>query len=156
MKALVVYDSQYGNTEQIAKAIADTLRALGDVQVVRVNPAHPLDLQGVDLLLVGSPTQGWQPTKAMQDLLANLSPDQLRGVAIACFDTRFQKPRWMTGSAARVMANKFRRMSISPILLPESFFVEQTEGPLRTGELSRAATWARTVLDKVQASHPVG
>jgi len=62
MNALVVYDSQYGNTERIAQAIADTLRAVGQARAVRVDSAHPVELQGVDILIVGCPTQGWNAT----------------------------------------------------------------------------------------------
>ncbi|MGE5334636.1 MAG: flavodoxin family protein [Nitrososphaerota archaeon] len=155
MKALVVYDSQYGNTERVASAIADTLRTSGEVELIRVDPVHALDPQGVDLLMLGCPTQGWKPTQAMQDLVAKLSPAQLRGVAVVCFDTRFQKPRWMTGSAARVMAKNLQRLGIAPIVPPESFFVGHTEGPLLAGELGRAAMWARTVLSKLESPHPV-
>lgn len=154
MKALVVYDSQYGNTERIASAIADTLRTSGEIELIRVDPVHALDPQGVDLLMLGCPTQGWKPTKAMQDLLAKLSPAQLRGVAVVCFDTRFQKPRWMTGSAARRMADSLRQMSVTLLVPPESFFVAGTEGPLLTGELGRAAVWTRTLLNRLEAPHP--
>jgi hypothetical protein len=74
MNALVVYDSQYGNTKRIAQTIADTLREFGQVQVVLVNPAHPVELRGMDLLVVGCPTQGWRPTSAIQSFLeGNLS-----------------------------------------------------------------------------------
>ena len=44
MNTLVVYDSQYGNTERIAQTIASTLRAFGQAQAVRVDAA--LDFQG--------------------------------------------------------------------------------------------------------------
>ena len=155
MHALVVYDSQFGNTERIAAAIADTLRTTGEVWLAHVDSAHPLDLEGVDLLMLGCPTQGWRPTVAMQALLANLTPQQLHGRAVACFDTRFQKPRWMTGSAARRMAGSLRHMGITLLAPPESFYVEGTEGPLVTGELSRAAVWARTLLNRLEAPHPV-
>ena len=155
MRALVVYDSQYGNTERIATAIADTLRTVGEAPALHVAPALPLDLDGVDLLILGSPTQGWRPTPAMQALLASITPEALHGRAIACFDTRFQKPRWLTGSAAKVMANRFEGMGARLALPPESFFVEHTEGPLRQGELGRAAVWARLLLDKVATPHPV-
>lgn len=55
MNMFVVYDSQYGNTERIAQTIADTLRAFGQAQAVRVDPAHPVSFQWVDLLILGSP-----------------------------------------------------------------------------------------------------
>jgi flavodoxin len=155
MRALVVYDSQYGNTERIATAIADTLRTVGDVRLVRVNAAQPLDLDGVDMLILGSPTQGWQPTKATLALLAELAPEQLHEMTIACFDTRFQLPRLLTGSAAKAMSNRIEGMGVRLTMPPESFFVEHTEGPLRQGELGRAAVWARLLLDKIAAPEPV-
>ena len=155
MHALVVYDSQFGNTERIAAAIADTLRTTGEVRLAHIDPAHPLDLEDVDLLLLGCPTQGWRPTKAMQALLVDLTTQQLHGRAVACFDTRFQKPRWITGSAAHRMAASLQRMGVTLLVPPESFFVEGTEGPLLTGELGRAAVWTRTLLNRLEAPHPV-
>ncbi len=155
MYALVVYDSQFGNTERIAAAIADTLRTSGEVRLARVDPARPLDLEGVDLLILGCPTQGWRPTVAMQTLLASLIPSQLHGRAVACFDTRFQKPRWLTGSAARRMADTLGRMGITLVVPPESFFVEHKDGPMLSGELGRAAVWTRTLLTRPEAPRPV-
>lgn len=154
MNALVVYDSQYGNTARIAAVIGDTLRTTGDLRSIRVDEAQPIDLEGVDLLILGSPTQGWAPTKAMQAFIASLSPEQLRGRTVACFDTRFQKPRWLTGSAARVMANRLQKLGVELVVAPESYFVERSEGPLVAGERGRAAVWARIILDKVGVPQP--
>jgi flavodoxin len=142
MNTLVVYDSQYGNTERIAQAIADGLRADGLARAIRADSAQRIDLQDVDILVVGCPTQGWRPTPAMQSLLAKLPAERLQGVKVACFDTRFRKPRWLTGSAARVMARTLQARSIALLTPPESFFVEGKEGPLESGELERAAMWA--------------
>ena len=93
MNTVVVYDSRFGNTEQLAQAIAETLREWGQVRTVRVEHAHPLGLQGVDLLILGCPTQQWRPTRAMRFLLDYSSPDSLSHLAIACFDTRLGQPR---------------------------------------------------------------
>lgn len=154
MNALIVYDSQYGNTEHVALAIADTLRASGQAQAVRADPAHPAELHGVDLLVVGCPTQGWRPTQAIQSFLQSVPTERWRNLAIACFDTRFRKPRWLTGSAAGIMAKQLRQVGTSPLVPPESFFVEGKEGPLASGELDRAAAWARMLVAKVDALHP--
>ena len=108
MKALIVYDSQFGNTERIARAAANTLRTLGTVGSIRASVARATDLDRVDLLLLGCPTQGWRPTKAMQAFLDSFAAQKPRGIAVACFDTRFAKPRWITGSAASVMARLSR------------------------------------------------
>lgn len=155
MNALVVYDSQYGNTERIAQTIADTLRTFGEVRAIRADPAHPVGFQGVDMLIVGCPTQGWRPTRAIQSFLDGTSPEQFRGMAVACFDTRFQKSRWLTGSAATVMAKKLRKTGVELLAPPESFFVQGTEGPLNSGELERAAVWARMLHNRVETPHPV-
>src|SRR5437868_1516625 len=98
MNTLVVYDSQYGNTARIAQAIADTLRAFGQAQALRVDPAHPVSFQEVDLLILGSPTQGMRPTPAMQSLLETVSSASLSGLAVACFDTRFRGLLWKSSA----------------------------------------------------------
>lgn len=64
MNALVVYDSQFGNTERIAQAIASMLSEFGQTRAIRVDPTQAVDFQGVDLLILGCPTQGWRPTPA--------------------------------------------------------------------------------------------
>jgi flavodoxin len=156
VNTLVVYDSQFGNTERIARAIADALGSYGPVQLVRANVVHAADVQGIDLMVVGCPTQGWRPTQVTASFIAGLAPQRLRGTAIACFDTRFHKPSWLTGSAARVMAATFARKGLSIVVPPASYFVIGTEGPLETVELERAATWARTIARQVATPHPVG
>ncbi len=145
MNALVVYDSQYGNTEKIAQAIAEALRASGQARSARVNTVDKDALKGVDALFVGSPTQAWRPTAAMRSWLQAADSDQLRALTLACFDTRFKKSHWLTGSAASTMAKSLRTRGAAPVVPPESFFVAGTEGPLLSGEIERAGAWARAV-----------
>lgn len=154
MNTLVVYDSQYGNTERIGQTIADTLRAFGQAQAVRVDPAHPVSFEGVGLLILGCPTQGFRPTPAMQSFLRNLSPQTLRSLPVACFDTRFRGALWKS-SAAPWMARQLRAMGAELLVPPESFFVKamKKEGPLLTGEVERTTSWARMLFNKVEASH---
>jgi flavodoxin len=153
MNTFVVYDSQFGNTERIAQAIADTLHEFGQASAVRVDPAHPVSFQGVDLLILGCPTQGFRPTQAMQSLLGNVSYQSLSGLAVACFDTRFRGFLWKSSAAPR-MARQLRTMGVEPLVPPESFFVQamKKEGPLLPGEVERAAGWARMLREKYQAS----
>lgn len=155
MNTLVVYDSQYGNTERIAQAIANTLRDFGQAQAVRVDVARPVEFQGVDLLILGSPTQGFRPTPAMQSFLGNVSSQSLSGLAVACFDTRFRGRLWKSSAAPR-MGRQLRTMGVEPLVPPESFFVKamKKEGPLLAGEVERAATWARMLFNKAEAFHP--
>ena len=147
MKALVVYDSQYGNTEKIAQSIVAALRGVGEADAIRVGTMHSDNIQGVDMLVLGCPTQGWRPTQAMQALLNSFSAERLRGIDVACFDTRFLKPRWLTGSAANVMGKRLHALGVPLLAPPESFFVQGTEGPLIKGEVERAAEWAKTLAN---------
>src|SRR5438034_11487727 len=118
MNTLVVYDSQFGNTERIAQIIANTLSAFGQAQAVRVDPAHPVSFQGVDLLILGRPTQGFRPTLAMQFLLGYVSSQALRGLAVACFDTRISGRLWQSSAAPR-MATQLRTMGVQHIIHPQ-------------------------------------
>ncbi len=152
MNTLVVYDSQYGNTKRIAQAIADALCAFGQAQAVRVDPDRSFKFQGVDLLILGCPTQGLRPTLTMQSFLGTVSYQSLRGLAVACFDMRFRGRLWKSSAAPR-MARQLRTMGVEPIIPPESFFVKamKKEGPLLAGEVERAASWALGVHQQYKA-----
>ena len=147
MKALIVFDSAYGNTEKIARAVAAGLAPSGDVKVLRAGEANISELESIDLLIVGSPTQGGRPTPAIQDFLNRVSEPAVRGISVAAFDTRIST-RWVGifGYAAGRIAGSLKTKGGTLILSPEGFFVKGTEGPLKEGELERAAGWAREIL----------
>ena len=151
MNALVIYDSTFGNTEQIAQTIADTLADQGSVQLVQIHEASSLDLEGADLLVLGCPTQRHKPTPAVQAFLGSISRRALQGLPAAAFGTRYRKARWLTGSAARAIAESLRKVRGSLLLPAESFFVVGREGPLQEGELQRARDWAREVTERFEA-----
>jgi flavodoxin len=148
MKTLIVYDSAYGNTERIAQAIAAAL----DARSIRAADAGSAELLGVDLLVVGSPTQGGRPTKALTGFLNQLPRDALTGKAVAAFDTRIAAPAQglplrllmrLIGFAAPRIAAGLKTKGGQLISAPEGFIVQGTEGPLAAGELERATAWAR-------------
>jgi flavodoxin len=111
MNTLIVYDSHYGNTERLAQTIADTLRGFGQVRTIRVNVPQAISLGGVELLILGSPTQGFRPTPAMQSLLENIAPQVPHGLTVACFDTRFRGFFWKR-SAAPHMAGQLHALGV--------------------------------------------
>ena len=151
MNTIVICDSQFGNTERVAQAIANALAEFGEGRAVHVNQTNPAELRDVDLLVLGSPMQGWKPTLAMLAFLDNIPPGSLSSVNTACFDTRLRWPSFLRGSAADWIARKLRDIGAEPLLPPEGFLVKGTEGPLRDGELERAASWARALREKYEA-----
>jgi flavodoxin I len=122
MEALVAYDSFYGNTEKIARAIADALAPSGEVKVLRAGEVNPSGLKSIDLLIVGSPTQGGRPTRAMQDFLDRLPDPAIKGMNVAAFDTRFTtKLVGIFGYAAGKIAGSLKkRAALSFCLLNPS------------------------------------
>jgi flavodoxin len=147
MKVLVVYDSKFGNTQRIAQVISERLQRHGSVEQVNVELAPRTMPASLNLLVVGGPTQGHGASAALRGWLEGLEP--AHGVRVGAFDTRFAKHRWLTGSAARVIARRLGQLGFHLVGVPESFFVAHTEGPLLDGELDRAAAWADTLANQL-------
>ena len=145
MKTLIVYDSVHGNTESIAKAIGEAIA--GDVEVLRAAQADASDLGALDLLVVGAPTYGGKPTEPVQGFLGKIPAMALEGVDVAAFDTRLTA-KWVRifSFAAPRIARKLKDAGGSLVAKPEGFFVTGGKGPLKEGELQRAAGWAKGIV----------
>jgi hypothetical protein len=153
MKAVVLYESLFGNTAAVARAIAEGLGPIGEVAVVRFAEVSAGVAEEADLLVLGGPTHAWgmsrprtreNPKAQSYAIGAREWLEGLRrtdGAKAAVFDTRFDRPRWLTGSAARRIARRLKASGYRLVLPPESFFVDHTEGPLRAGEEDRARAW---------------
>ena len=151
MNTLIAYDSVFGNTQAIAQAIAEVMQQKGVVRLTRVDQLSAAELTGIALMIVGCPTHRHGVPEATRDMLDDMSKGALRGVVVAAFDTRYRKPRWLTGSAAQKVARKLRKFGGRQVVPPESFFVEGREGPLAGGEVERAKRWAESLLGQLEA-----
>ncbi len=145
MRSLVVYDSQFGNTEHVAQVIAKVLGDYGPARAAHIHETSLTQLRDIDLLVVGSPTQGGHATADIRDFIKRLPPDALRRPKIACFDTRMRAPRWLGRFAAPQLARQFRHLDIALVAPPEGFIVKERAGPLADGEAERAAEWGRAI-----------
>jgi flavodoxin I len=145
MKVLIVYDSVYGNTEKIARAIGGAIS--GDVKVLYMGEVNFTELKPFDLFIVGSPTQGGRLTMAIQDFLTNVPESTIKGIYVASFDTRLStKLVGIFGYAAGKIADILRTKGGTLVIPPEGFIVKGKEGPLKEGELERAADWAKVII----------
>lgn len=152
MKALIIYDSVFGNTEKIANAIAEGIEKC-TADVLNVKNADPGKLAGLSLLIVGSPTQSYRPTPGIMKFLNSIPEGVLQDVAVAAFDTRVAtedlKKKFFRfiadtgGYAANPIADKLRKKGGILVLPAEGFIVESEEGPLKKGEIARASAWAK-------------
>jgi flavodoxin len=159
-KALVVYDSFFGNTERIAQSIGNALGRPEDVGILRVGNVRPEQLAGLKLLIVGSPTRAFRPTPAIKNFLKSIPKNGLKGVKVAAFDTRMTEEEIdsavfilrilvnIFGYAAKPISDRLVKKGGQLIVPPEGFFVHGTEGPLKEGELERASNWAKQIIAK--------
>jgi flavodoxin len=151
MKTLIIYDSVFGNTAKVAQAMAAALQT----SALPISQVTTDKLRGLELLIVGSPTRSFRPTPAISKFLKSLSPNQLAGISVAAFDTRI----WLEtigsaafrflvdkgGYAASTMASALKKKGGTLAVPPEGFLVTGEEGPLKDGELERAAEWVRNM-----------
>jgi flavodoxin len=159
MKALIVYDSFFGNTEKIAQAIAAAMEATGEVQAIRAGETVPEQLQGLDLLVVGSPTRAFTMSEKTKEFLTRIPAGGLQGLKFAAFDTRMLPQdvnnavytffSGVFGFAAPKIAKRLEKKGANLILPPEGFAVTGGEGPLKDGEVERASAWGWALLEKV-------
>ena len=157
MKAVVIYDSVYGNTQKIAQAIGDGLT--GEVKVMQVGDMNASEVKSFDLLIVGSPVHGGRATPAIDAFLKQFPVHSLEGKSVAAFDTRFEAEGQGIGLrilmsviryAAERIAKELTKKGGRLVAEPEGFIVEQKEGPLKQGELERASTWAKAMSGELQ------
>lgn len=167
MRALIVYESMFGNTHAIADHIADGLRSAFEVSVTSAAEARIEEVLEADLLVVGGPTHAHSlssrfsrrmarrmaenpkhplPLDAtggaigVRDLFRRL-PHVDHGLA-AAFDTRGQGPAALTGRAAAGITRRLRHHGYHLVNRPESFLVDQGNR-LARGEPARAMEWGR-------------
>ena len=156
MKAVVVYESLWGNTAAVARAVAEGLGP--DVRALSTAEASGPAIDGLDLIVAGAPVLGFQlPSERMRDSIASspagaprppdLSHPSMRSWleslpaghgAGASFETGF---RWSPGGATSAIARGLERAGYRPLVKGQRFLVKGKWGPLREGELERARRW---------------
>lgn len=176
MRSVVACESWFGNTQQIARAIAEELARHGEARLLSVtDDLGPTD--EIDLLVVGAPTHVHgmssamsrrsaieqrdreadgtdghdEPGPGIRDWLKTL-PKTENGGRAAAFDTRIEKSVVLVGSAGKGIGKRLRKHGFDLVSPPESFFVLDAAGPLKDGELERAADWARELATSVERS----
>ncbi len=158
MKAVVVYDSFFGNTAKIAETIGSTLEKKYEVHAISVNQLNKVDLKHAQLLIVGSPTRAFEPTKPIVSFLRPLKAADYPSLKVAFFDTRMDVKKVnnkvlnffvkFRGYALDTMEKIGKKSGFSSAHLGIGFIVEDSEGPLADGEIEKAVQWSNDLLER--------
>ena len=179
MRAVVVYESMYGNTHLVADAIGTGLSTTFEVSVVPVSHADPAVLADADLVVAGGPTHAHGMSRATTRKAAvqaadkpasplEVEPDALGPglrewfsslshypAKAAAFDTRFHGPATLTGRASRTVARLLRAHGFDVIAEPESFLVTKQDR-LEPQETTRAREWGARLAASLTPSRAPG
>ena len=164
MRALVVYESMFGNTHTVAQHIAEGVGTVFETTIVPVHDATSGLIAAADLVVIGGPThvhgmssersRAGAVDQAAQDDDLELDPDAfgegLRDWFAAVFDTRVHASALLTGQASKGITKRLRTHGFDMVVDGESFFVDKSNH-LEAGEADRATAWGRTVADAAQS-----
>jgi flavodoxin len=151
MNAVVVYFSKFGNTQKVAETIAEELEREVPVRMLSLDNLNASELEGVDLVIMGTPTHRMNLPEAVRTVFEKLPRRILRKIPIATFDTSYKMSAFLAHfTASKKLARKLRRLGGVRVVPPETFHVMEREGPLYEGELDRAREWTRLIMDKLK------
>jgi flavodoxin len=146
MNVVILCDSRFGNTKQLAESMVAELANRHRVSLRSADQGLG-PIAGVDVLLVGGPTHAHGASQPLKEALSTIPAGSLKAARVATFDTRIRMARILTGSAAASASKVLKRAGADIVAPPESFFVSRDDPPvLDPGEVARARSWARTVV----------
>lgn len=173
MKIVIVYESMFGNTRQIAEAIAEGTKSLALASVVNVNDITPVVLANADAVIVGAPTHAHSLSRPQTRVAATEeAADPARELALepqapgtgirewlaarpavpeyfAAFDTRIDVARVLSGAASTKIDHKLHAMGAQRLVDAESFLVGK-DNRLDAHERERAAVWGLRVAHEAE------
>jgi len=152
MNVLIVYGTQFGTTEHLARVIGAAIEPTNSVQITAAERAHELTGHGIDLLIVGAPTQVFGRRLLVRSFLRGLGEQGFAGMDCAAFDTRMGTAAQGNASEAEVIADQLVDAGCRLVVPPESFFVTGFKGPMADGEEDRARTWALSIVKRRTAT----
>ena len=162
MKALVLYDSFFGNTQKVAEIIGEAIGLQKELEIKDIKNLDINSFTAPDLLVVGSPTRGFRPSPATMEFLTKLPKNSLQNTKVAAFDTRMALQHIKSGVlrfivktggfADKTIEKLLKKKGGVPIVPSEGFCVIDTEGPLLDGEMQRAAGWGRRISSQMAST----
>lgn len=158
MRVLIVYYSKFGNTRRVAQAVADTMKQTAEVRVISIDQLGASELEGADLVIMGTPTHGFTVPPAVRSAWAALPAGILTGKSAAAFDTTVRLWPLRLMRASPKLLRQLQQLGGKAIARPETFFVKTSSTQqsrevdlLLEGQIERAREWASQILQQLKA-----
>ena len=160
MKALVLYRSYHGNTKQVAEGIAKELGTQG-VETIAQDLRRKLpDLNGIDCILMGSPTRMARVNRKALRVLKRLRREGFTKKPVAIFDTYGPVPakpeemekarKWLFPGAAGIMQEAAKTLGLNVYAETLRCEVRGLKGPLADQGLEKAAKFTNVFLSQMR------
>ncbi len=140
---LNVYDTEFGNTREVANIIDQTLSKTHTVVTVDTAHATPENFINADFVIIGSPVHYWKPTRRILLFLASLFHMRSNHKWGVAYDTRLEKV--LAGSCMSKLGRALTFLNVRLMSKGEAFFVDTSKGPLKLGEMSKAEMFAKRI-----------
>jgi flavodoxin len=145
-KALVVYDSKYGNTKIVAEKIAEGITAAGGMKTDLgfMDDVDVTKIPEYDILVIGSPNHYSKPSKKASEFMKKLEGLDLEGKKVAAFDTCLRKQEGRTFGRIEKHVREIAPGArfVTPGL---SILVGGSKGPILEGELLKCEEFGRRI-----------
>ena len=153
-KAIVVYESKYGNTKLVAETIVEGMNQVTGMEAVPVE-VHDVNLTKIDefdVVLVGSPNHLGRATRGITKFINRLGELELENKQTAVFDTYIRN--WIQDFEKVVKKMEKQLAEKAPALtlvVPAlSIGVEGTKGPITEGELPKCKEFGIKIATQVK------
>lgn len=157
MKVLVVYDSVFGNTKKVAQGIGEAFVTKDHkADCKSVNDLKNYDYTNIEMIIIGSPTRAFKPTKAVVDFIKGIDKEIANKVKFGIFDTRMDVVKvdnkvltFMVkffGYADSTMMKLVKKRGGKIVCQPKGFIVEDSEGPLSEAASNQPKVFVEELL----------
>ena len=150
-KVIVVYESKYGNTKQVAETIVEGMNEIERIEAVLKEPKHvePTEVLDYDVILIGSPNHIGGPTRGIKKFIDKLGKIGLEGKPGAVFDT------YMGGDFNKAVRKMEKRINekvpgLKLITSGLSIKVAGTKGPIVEGELTKCKDFGKKIANQLK------
>jgi len=150
-KVIVVYETGYGNTKQVAETIIEGINEIQRIETVLKEPKHmePTEVLDYDVILIGSPNHFGGPTRGIKKFIDKLGKLPLKEKMFAVFDT------YIKGDFEKAVKKMEKRINEKVLGLKQiapglSIKVQGMKGPILEEELPKCKDFGKKIANQLK------